>query len=312
MEKKTLLNTREVAAFLDVNEKVVYSLIAEKGLPATKVTGKWLFPRHMVEQWIENNTINYPEPATSLPPYHGLLIIAGSNDILLDRVISLFNRLYPDEIAVFGNLGSLGGLRALRRNLCHIATSHLMEGDGIEYNFGYAKEELSRLPAVVNFCKREQGLLVAKGNPKGIGSVTDLIKKDVTVVNRPIGTGTRLLFDNKLAEHGISEADIQGYGNEVGRHIDVGLEILSGKADAGPGIKAVAQLLGLDFIPWRWERFDLLIPKDRFFDKGVQTFLGMLREKDFRNLARELGGYDLRLSGKMVFPQDREVNGGGE
>ena len=246
MEKKRLLNTKEVAAFLDVNEKVVYSLIAEKGLPATKVTGKWLFPRHLVEQWVENNTVNYPRPGTSLPPYHGLVIIAGSNDILLERTISLFNRLYPDQVVVFGNLGSLGGLRALRRNLCHMATSHLMEDDGTEYNFGYAQEELSNLPAVVNFCKREQGLLLAKGNPKGVRGIEDLKRSDIKVVNRPMGTGTRLLFDRKLIEAGMTGESVKGYDRELGKHLDVGLEILAGRADAGPAIRAVAQLLDLD------------------------------------------------------------------
>jgi len=309
MEKKRLLNTKEVAAFLDVNEKVVYSLIAEKGLPATKVTGKWLFPRHLVEQWVENNTVNYPRPGTSLPPYHGLVIIAGSNDILLERTISLFNRLYPDQVVVFGNLGSLGGLRALRRNLCHMATSHLMEDDGTEYNFGYAQEELSNLPAVVNFCKREQGLLLAKGNPKGVRGIEDLKRSDIKVVNRPMGTGTRLLFDRKLIEAGMTGESVKGYDHELGKHLDVGLEILAGRADAGPAIRAVAQLLDLDFIPWRWERFDLLIPKERFFDKGVQTFLGLIHEKEFTTVARGLGGYDLTLSGRMVYPQGQEKGG---
>ncbi|MFV9644594.1 MAG: helix-turn-helix domain-containing protein, partial [Desulfobacterales bacterium] len=118
-----LLSTREVAQFLDINEKMVYTLVADKGLPATKITGKWLFPLKLVEQWIETNTINYPEPTGQLPPYHGLLIIAGSNDLLLDKTISLFNTMYPDHVAVFGNLGSMGGLKALRQNLCHIASS---------------------------------------------------------------------------------------------------------------------------------------------------------------------------------------------
>jgi len=90
---KNLLTTKEVAQFLEVNEKMVYTLVAEKGLPATKVTGKWLFPRHLVEQWIEMHTSNYPQPAAHLPPYEGILIVTGSNDPLLDRSISLFNSL---------------------------------------------------------------------------------------------------------------------------------------------------------------------------------------------------------------------------
>ena len=119
---ENLLSTKEVAEFINVNEKMVYSLVSEKGLPATKITGKWLFPKHLVEQWIEANTINYPDSGIQLPPYEGLLIITGSNDPLLDRAISLFNSHYPDQVAVFGNLGSMGGLSALRKNFCHIAS----------------------------------------------------------------------------------------------------------------------------------------------------------------------------------------------
>ena len=304
MEKKAMLNTREVAHFLDINEKMAYTLITEKGLPATKITGKWLFPMKLVEQWIETNTINYPKPSTSLPPYHGLLIIAGSNDLLLDITISLFNTLYPDHVAVFGNLGSMGGLRALRQNLCHIASSHLLQENENEYNFEFATKELEKMPAVVNFCKREQGILVQKGNPKKINEIADIARPGIRIVNRPLGTGTRLLFDRKLKEAGIKCEKLKGYNTELHRHMDVGLEILAGRADAGPAIKPVASLLGLDFIPVRWERYDLLITKERFFDKGVQLFIGLLHEQAFIDLAKNLDGYDVTISGKVVFPQE--------
>ena len=300
---KKFLSTKEVAQFLGVNEKMVYSLVSEKGLPATKVTGKWLFPRYLVEQWLENETINYPKPTVPLPPYQGLLIITGSNDILLDRTISLFNRQHPEHLAVFGNLGSMGGIRALRRNLCHIASSHLLQENGQDYNFGFAREELEQLPAVVNFCQRQQGILVARGNPKGIQNIADLGKPSLKIVNRPLGTGTRLLFDEELKKAGIIGDQIKGYQLEVQRHLDVGLEVLSGRADAGPGIQAVSGLLNLDFIPLRWERFDFLILKDRFFEKGVQLFLGLLPEAAFRELTQDLKGYDMSLCSKMIFPQ---------
>lgn len=303
MEKRDVLNTREVAQLLNINEKMVYTLISEKGLPATKATGKWLFPRHLVEQWLENQTINYPKSAHPLPPYHGLLIISGSNDILLDRTISLFNRLYPEHVAVFGNLGSHGGIRALRRSLCHMVSSHLLQ-ENEQYNFGVAKEELGQLPAVVNFCKREQGLLLPKGNPKGIQSVADLGAPGIKIVNRPLGTGTRLLFDAELDREGIKGDKIEGYHREFQRHLDVGIEVLSGRADVGPGIKTVAGLLGLDFVSLRWEHFDFLIYRDRFFDPGIQLFLGLLHEPAFRELTQELEGYDLSLCGKMVFPRE--------
>lgn len=302
MDKKILFSTRDVAQFLNINEKMVYILIAEKRLPATKVTGKWLFPRHLVEQWVENETINFPMTRNFRPSYHGLLIISGSNDILLDRTISLFNRLYPENVAVFGNLGSLGGIRALRRNLCHIASSHLLQEDEQEYNFGFAEEELGRMPGVINFCKREQGLLVGKGNPKKIQAIPDLGRPGIKIINRPLGTGTRLLLDVELGKASIEGSRIEGYDREVTRHLDVGLEVLSGRVDVGPGIRAVAGLLNLDFIPLCWERFDFLILKDHFFEKEVQRFLGLLSEPTFRKLIQNLSGYDLRLCGKMIFP----------
>ena len=299
-----LLSTKEVSRLLNVNEKMVYVLVSEKGLPATKITGKWLFPRHLVEQWIDANTINYPQSATDLPPYQGLLIITGSNDPLLDRTVWLFNTLYPGQVAVFGNLGSMGGLRALRQNFCHIAASHLIQDDEEEYNFDFAFKELEQRPAVVNFCKREQGILVQKGNPKNISSVPDLAHPGITIVNRPLGTGTRLLLDRELEKAAIRGEKINGYSHEVHRHLEVGLEILAGRADAGPAIRAVASLLDLDFIPLRWERYDLMVSKDRFFDEGVQRFLSLLHDGQFHQIAKALEGYDLRMSGKMVFPKN--------
>jgi len=302
-----LMSTRETARFLGVNEKMIYTLISDKGLPATKLTGKWLFPKHLVEQWIEANTLNYPEPAALLPPYHGLLIIAGSNDPLLDGVIGLFNRQHADQVVVFGNLGSMGGLRALRQNLCHMASSHLLQDNESDYNFEFATRELDRMPAVINFCRREQGLLVQKGNPKGIRGIADLATPGPRIVNRPLGTGTRLLLDRELKKEGISGGGVKGYDKEVSRHLEVGLEILSGRADLGPAIRAVAGLLDLDFIPLRWERFDLLVKKERFFDQGIQRFLGLFHEKPFRDIAKAMSGYDVGQSGQMVFPSQEEM-----
>ncbi|MGD2271076.1 MAG: helix-turn-helix transcriptional regulator [Desulfobacterales bacterium] len=300
---KRLLSTKELAEYLNVNEKMVYSLVADKGLPATKVTGKWLFPRHLVEQWIEARTINYPQSAPISQNYQKLLIITGSNDILLDKTISLFNTLYSDQLAVFANLGSMGGLKAMRQNLCHIATSHLMQENESDYNFGFAVKELDKMPAVVNFCKREQGILVQKDNPRKISCITDLAQPGLNIVNRALGSGTRLLLDHELRKAKINAEKLNGYHREVHRHLDVGLEILADRAQAGLGIRAVAAILGIGFVPLRWERYDLLISKERFFDAGVQRFLALLQEGEFKNLVEDAFGYDLKLSGKMVYPE---------
>ena len=298
------LNTKEVSKFLNINEKMVYTLVSEKGLPASKITGKWLFPKNLVEQWVETNTINYPKTAGSPSVSQAVLIITGSNDLLLDKMISLYNIHFSGNIAVFGNLGSMGGLRALRQNFCHIASSHLLQENGDEYNFEFAYQELDRLPAIVNFCKREQGILVKRGNPKNIKIIADLAQPDIRMVNRPLGTGTRLLLDQELKKAGVRGDKIDGYATEAQRHLDVGLEILADRADAGLGIHAVAGLLELDFVPLRWERYDLMIFKERFFDANVQNFIGLLHEQKFFKLAESLRGYDTGLSGRMLFPKD--------
>lgn len=296
-----LLSTKEVAQYLSVNEKMVYTLISEKGLPASKVTGKWIFPQHLVDQWVEAHTINQPTGAGSIPWADDLLIVAGSNDPLLEQTISLYNSLYPDKLAVFGNLGSLGGIRSLKQDLCHMAVSHLLQDNGSDYNFEIAAHLLKPMPAVVNFCRRCQGLIVAKGNPHGIQNTADLKKAGLRVVNRKLGTGTRQLFDRELETAGIKVSQLSGYGTEVQRHMDVGLAVLGGKADAGPGIQPVAEQLGLDFVPWRWERYDLLIQKERFFHQSVQLFLSLLHEDRFQRMAADYQGYDTTISGKMIF-----------
>ncbi len=303
---KALLSTKEVAQYLGVNEKMVYTLISEKGLPASKVTGKWIFPQYLVEQWVEAHTLNLPSPAAGDAIADGLLILAGSNDPLLEQAINLHNGRDSKGLAVFGNLGSMGGIRALKQRLCQIATSHLMQDDGEDYNFEFVSREVLPTPVVVNFCRRRQGLVTAKGNPKDIQHTADLARPGIRVVNRKLGTGTRLLFDQELKSAGIHTRNLLGYEHEVGRHMDIGLAILSGQAHAGPCIQPVAEQLGLHFIPWRWERYDLVVLKDRFFDPEVQRFLGLLHEKDFHALAVGLEGYDLSSSGKMVYPSKEE------
>lgn len=202
-----------------------------------------------------------------------------------------------------GNVGSGRGLKALGAGICHIAASHLIQDDEKEYNFQFASDQIEgEMPAFVNFCRREQGLVVAGGNPKKINEFKDLGREDVMVANRPEGTGTRLLFDREIQKVGLNGSDIRGYDREFRSHMDVAIEVLSGRVDAGLAVRPVAALLGLEFIPIRWERFDLLIPKDRFFEKGVQLFLGLLHERGFREVANQLEGYDLSISGKMVFP----------
>lgn len=301
---KEFLTTREVADLLKVNEKMVYTLVNDKGLPATKITGKWLFPRRLVEEWLDAHILNYKKENAGFSSDSGFLLLAGSDDPLFHRTLSLFHTMRTGTVAFFSNQGSMGGLTSLRRGLCHIGVCHLLQDDRAEYNFEFAEQELDRVPVFINFSQREQGILLAPGNPKNVQGIEDLTRKDITIVNRGLGTGTRLLFDYEIAKSPISAKEIRGYQNEVGRHLDAGMEVLSGRVDAAPAIRAVAGMLGLDFLPLRWERFDLLINRERFFEKGIQSFLSLLHEKEFRLLADSLEGYDISLCGKMLYPDN--------
>ncbi len=303
MKQSRFLTTKEVAAFLHVNEKMVYSLVHDKGLPATKVTGKWLFPSTLVEEWLETHITGFRGKSSLDLSDDGVLLIAGSDDLLFQKVLSLYNSKNQAVTVFFSNVGSMGGLNSLKKGVCHIGICHLLQDDESDYNFDFASRELDDPPVVVNFSKREQGLLVAKGNPKNIQSVADLGLPNITVVNRPLGTGTRLLFDFEISKSDIEVRDIDGYHQEVSRHLDAGLEVLNGRADAAPAIRAVAGLLDLDFIPLRWERFDLLIAKNRFFERKIQDFLGLFHDDEFQELANSLEGYDVSSCGKMLFPQ---------
>ncbi len=201
----------------------------------------------------------------------------------------------------------MGGIHALKYGRCHMASSHLLQTHGDGYNFEFLGEDFNPPPVVVNFCHRWQGYLLAPGNPKKIGTTADLGQPGLTLVNRKLGTGTRLLFDRELKSAGINTGRLAGYDHEVARHMDVGLAVLGGKADAGPGIQPVAELLGLDFLPLRKERYDLLVLKDRFFDPTVQEFLSLLHEKAFHDMADAFKGYDLKSCGKMIFPPSTTV-----
>ncbi len=297
----SLMNTKEAAQYLGINEKKIYSLISDKGLPATKITGKWLFQRHLLDRWLEHHTENYPVLEAKPESHTNLLIITGSNDLLLDQLLELFSRRHHLPLPVFSNLGSMGGIRALKENLCHLCSAHLVEPEGEEYNFAYVEEEFGDSVVVVNFCRRLQAVLVAPGNPHGVTELADLASGRLRIANRKEGTGTRLLLDRELQRQGISGEQISGYETGFGRHLDVGLEILAGRADAGLAIAAVGEMLGLDQVEVCWERYDFIVRKDIFFSRGVQMLMALLRDQEFLQMSVGFAGYDLSTSGHVVF-----------
>ncbi len=194
---------------------------------------------------------------------------------------------------VSANAGSLGGLIALRRGEAHLAGSHLLDPETGEYNVSYVKQYLPGTPVVlVTLLRREQGLIVAQGNPKQIESLADLARPDVRFVNRQRGAGTRVLLDYRLGVLGIAPEQVRGYEREEYTHLAVAAAIQSGVADCGLGVRAAARALDLDFVPVEWERYDLVIPQAHYASELLRPLLELLHGDAFRQAVAELPGYD--------------------
>jgi len=292
------MDTQHVAEYLGVHEKQVYTLIHDRGLPATKITGKWLFPRHLVDRWLESNVINVPETQPFLKAAESLLLIAGSDDPLLVKLTSLFNKRSPDVLVLQSRAGSRDGLLALKKGLVHIACVHLVDPQG-GYDTSHIREYLGDDIAVVTFAERTQGVFLGPGNPKAVGNLSDAFEKELRWAVREVGTGTRTLMDMEMDRLGVDPELILARGIPVQSHLDAALTIHTGQGDAGFGIEAAAHLTGCDFLPLRQERFDLIVRKENFFLPQVQNLVALLREEVFEEMADELTGYDLKESGKI-------------
>ena len=302
---REMFTTKEVAEYLSINEKQVYRLIKEKKIPATRITGKWLFPKGLIDEWVVTSareSINVAAKQNSLDKQ---VVIAGSNDLALELLAKNASLQHPRYTFSISNVGSLAGLIALQNGNCHVAASHLLDLETGEYNSSFIKKHFSHLKIVaLNLAHREQGLIVKKGNPLGIKTLKHLANKKVTFVNRQEGSGTRVLLDYGLKEAGIDPSEIQGYSRIAHTHMEVALEVFSGSADVGVGILAVARLLGLDFIPLATERFDLIIPIANYPSGAIKALREVLCSDEFKSNMTQMGGYDARDTGKIVYERE--------
>jgi len=223
----------------------------------------------------------------------------GSHDITIDILAQFLAE--KKRRLISANVGSMGGLIAISRGECHLAGSHLLDPESGEYNVKYVKEIITNLPVkIITLVGRQQGLLVAKGNPKQISSLQDLTRKDVAYINRQSGAGTRVLLDYHLRLSGILSDRIRGYHNEEYTHLGVAAAIASERADCGLGIEAAAQALGLDFIPLYQERYDLVIPITYYESQLLHPLLDLLWNIDFKNSVASLPGYNIDSMGKII------------
>jgi len=228
------------------------------------------------------------------------IVIIGSHDITLDILADEVGRRGDDVRISSGNVGSLGGLMALRKGTSHMAGSHLLDVETGEYNLSYVKRYLKGMKvSIFHLVLREQGLILPKGNPKSIRSIRDLARKDVSFVNRQAGSGTRVLLDYQLGLEGIAPDSIRGYEHEEFTHMAVAVDVLSGVADCGIGIYAAAKALDLDFVSMVEEQYDLIIPSSMLGLRRVQSILQTIESGHFRERVRALGGYDPSRSGEF-------------
>lgn len=229
-------------------------------------------------------------------------VAIGSHDIALDVLANHLKVRYPMAGLSSAHVGSLGGLMALKRGEAHMAGTHLLDEDTGEYNVSYIKKYLpGRGMVLMNLAYREQGFIVAPGNPKNIKDFRDLAREDVRFVNRQRGAGTRVLTDYNLKLQGISPDKVNGYGREEYTHMAVAAAVASGTADCGLGIRAAAGALGLDFVPVTEERYDLCIPREFWAQPLIQRILDVVHDSAFQQAVQALGGYDLRDCGRVMW-----------
>ncbi len=234
---------------------------------------------------------------------HTLLAI-GSHDLLLDLLAQTLAEGADPRRLVSAHAGSLGGLTALARGEAHLAGSHLLDPETGEYNLSYIRRYLPETPVrVVTLTRREQGFIVAPGNPQRITGLADLTRPDVVYVNRQRGAGTRVLLDYGLAQAGITAEQVQGYTREEVTHLAVAAAVATGLADCGLGIRGAAAALGLDFVPYTWERYDLIIPRAYWESKLLAPLRDVLHSPGFRQAAAALPGYDPTDMGDEIVPR---------
>jgi excisionase family DNA binding protein len=293
------MSTRQAARYLGINEKKIYALAKGGKIPCTRVTGKWTFPRTLIDQWIERSAV-HPEARETRSEPRPFLLAAGSDDPGLGVLRELFERRTTPASFYVNTVGSSGGLAALHNGVADLATAHLFDSASGEYNLPFVNKLFGGGAVVVQLFYRQLGLIVAPGNPMKLRAIADLARPKVRLINRQAGSGTRLYLDHELGRVKISGEKIKGYRTAVSTHVEAGLRVLRGEAHAGLASMTTARLLGLDFVPLVRERFDAVIARERFFWPAIQALLNIVGSSEFRGRLEAMGGYDCAESGRII------------
>jgi putative molybdopterin biosynthesis protein len=286
-----LFTTEEAATYLRLSERKLYELVAAGAVPCTKVTGKWLFPKAALDRWLAAGFVGTVAHAPAPP------IVGGSHDPLLEWTL----RESGSQLASLPE-GSETGLVRLAHGDVMAAAIHLHrlddddEGANLEAVAGTAGLHDA---VVISFARREQGLVVAAGNPLGLSDVTSIAGRKARVALRPAGAGAQLLLLALVARAGLVLDALVAVKPACPTGPDIAQAVRSGRADCGVATRSVAQAAGLGFVPLTWERFDLVLRQRDYFGPGPQALFGFLRGATFRERAAELGGYDVAEAGAV-------------
>jgi len=288
-----LLTTDEAAKYLRLSERKLYELVAQGTVPCTKVTGRWLFPRAALDRWVTAGLIAPAALArVAAPP-----IVGGSHDPLLEWAL----RESGCGLASLPE-GSEEGLRRLARGEVMVAAIHLhaLKGDDEQVNIATVADAPGLHDAVViAFVRREQGILVAPGNPLKLSDIASIAQSRARLAQRPLGAGAQLLLLALLARAGIAADSLTLLKRVCPTGTDIAHAVRLGRADCGIATRSVAHAAGLQFLPLTWENFDLVLRQRDYFLPGPQSLFGFLRSTALRERATELGGYDIDGVGKV-------------
>jgi putative molybdopterin biosynthesis protein len=288
-----LLTTDEAADYLRLSERKLYELVAERAVPCSKVTGRWLFPRTALDRWVSAGLI-VPAGLAQIaaPP-----IVGGSHDPLLEWALRESN----SGLASLPE-GSEEGLRRLARGEVMIAAIHLhrLDGDDDTANVdGVADAPGLHDAVMLGFARREQGILVAPGNPLGLSDMASIATSRARMAQRPAGAGAQLLLLALLARAGIALDELKLAKPAFPTGPDIAQAVRAGRIDCGIATRSVALSAGLDFLPLAWERFDLVLRQRDYFMPGPQALFNFMRQASLRDRASELGGYDVGGAGAV-------------
>lgn len=290
-----MFTVQEVAAYLRLKERKIYDLITKKRIPCTRISGKWLFPKAQIDQWLLQAG-ELTSCATEAPAPAAVLV--GSHDPLLEWALRESGSAFSLRIT-----GSTAGLNDFADHEAGVCGLHLIDPASGEYNLPFVRA----LPArhddllLLGWAQRRQGLLVAPGNPLNIADLMDVARTGARFASRQPGSGGHALYEHLLADANLAHDAVRYAGTPLRSESDVGLEILAERADVGLAVYAVARQLRLDFIPLQTECFDLLLRRRDYFEAPFQALLAYTRTPAFQAKAAEMGGYDLSCLGEVRY-----------